>query len=115
LAQINPIVWLSSKNKNNLYNAGIITKGKEYQLIWIGNNVRSHAYILDLKRDICLNWIAKKKLRRRGYRSLTECYIRIYNGRNTAMSKEYYEKVTSMIGRYYFFVKTQQKLEVANR
>lgn len=107
IAQINPIVWLSSRNKDNLYNAGIITKGKEYQLIWIGNNIKSHAYILNLKRNICLKWDARKKLKRKGYKSITECYIRIYNGTNRMMSKEYYEKVTSMIGRYYFFVKRQ--------
>lgn len=109
LGQVTPSIWLDEKTFGNLYKAGIIEKGKERQLKWIGRNVESTAHILNVKRTECFNLHARGILKQRGYKTPQECMIRRYNGRKK-MSRKYYVKVTSNIGQYYYFVqKTNAK------
>lgn len=104
LGQIMPTIWFDRKNHENLYDAGIIDEGKEHQLKWIGKNIQSTAHIFNAKRTECFKFHINGTLKKRGYRTITECSIRRYNGSRNTM--DYYVKVTSNLGQYYYFVQT---------
>ena len=104
IGQIYPKVWFDKNNDKNLYIAGIIKPGEEYQLFWIGKNIESTAYILNTNKKICTRYDKFDTLYKRGYKSTTECMIRKYNGSGYSTIK-YFINVSSIMGQYYIFVK----------
>lgn len=103
LMQVHPD-WL--KGRNNLIDAGILKK--ESELFYIGRGVQAGLYVLNKKRNICLNFYSKKILAKMGYKTINECIIRRYNG---SRNRPYYTKVASYIGDYYFFVRKYNNIE----
>ena len=103
IGQINPPVWLDPKNRYNLFNAGILKRGEEKKLRYIGRNIRATAHVLNVNRTVCFKWHDAGTLKAKGYRTINECMIRRYNG-NTNTHK-YYVGVTSFVGKFYFFVR----------
>ncbi len=99
LMQVLPKVWVYNKeNEQNLITKKIIKHKK--QLYWTKKNIQAGSFILKEIRKTCQRWKKRKTLIGRGFRSINECMIKRYNGKE---GNSYYEKVTSTIGDYYYF------------
>lgn len=101
LMQISPRSWIKAKHKWNLI---IIGKIKDKVELWgIPKNISAGVYILNVKRYNCNHWLRKGTLKKRGFRNIHHCTIRRYNGHG---NREYYTKVTSALGDYYYFTQS---------
>jgi len=111
LMQVDPEVWVhDDENFFNLKNVGIVKNTKNEKVnpateLWNpGKCIQAGVYILSLAKETCEIWESKEVLKKRGYYSINHCMIIRYNGaKRGSLKRDYYQKVTSVIGDYYYF------------
>jgi hypothetical protein len=110
LMQVSPAHWVhDKKNTKSLVSAGIIKKptlknsNPEIELYNVDKTISAGTYILDVNRDSCKIWKRRGQLQAKDFHNINECMIRRYNGGGKERTREYYRKITSSVGDYYYF------------
>lgn len=104
LMQINPIWWVNNKdNKYDLIKMKFVRNLKE--LTYIGKNVKSGTFIMSIIKDKCEKLRYRLQIKKYGFYTTNKCMIIKYNGRTDL---KYYYRVASVIGDYFFFIRSYE-------